>query len=84
MFNIDGQQISQHSEHRHRSAHVLHVDVGDQPGSIARIPLSTGYEPKLIQPQSNPKFISTADGEDEDLMTVENGSARTSSIFTSA
>ena len=44
MFNTVGQQIAHHSEHLVRSADVLHPDVGDQPGSLARTSPSTGFE----------------------------------------
>ena len=66
------------------SAHVLHPDVGDRSGSLARTALCTGYEPNFIQPQSNPNFISIADGDDEDLMTVESSQLGQAPIFPSA
>ena len=49
-----------------------HSDVSGQSGSIARRARSTGYEPNVIQNESGTNFMSIADGDDEDLMTVEN------------
>ena len=50
---------------------MLHPDVGDQCGALFRTALSTGYEPNFVLPHSYPNFISAANGEDEDQMTVE-------------
>ena len=44
---------------------MLHLDVGDQSGSIARTALSTGYAQPI-------RTLSTAHGAVEDLMTVVN------------
>ena len=57
MFNTVGEQIVHHSGHQDGSAHVLHLDVGDQSGSLARIALSTGYELNLILPENNTIFL---------------------------
>ena len=49
-----------------------HSDVIDQYGSIARHAQSTGYEPNLFLPKDDTNKLSIADGDDEDLMCVEN------------
>ena len=69
------QQIAHHVERQNFSWQVQHSDVSDQPGSAARTARSTGYDPNFRQNESGTMYISIADGEDEDLMRVENSSS---------
>ena len=41
-------------------------------GSVVRVARSTGYDPNLFQNESGPKCLSSADGDDQDLMRKEN------------
>ena len=72
MFSSVVQQLAHHPEHQDRSAHVHHSDMGAQSGTTASTAHSIGDEPNLIPPQSNTHFMSGADGDDEDLMRIEN------------
>ena len=66
------QQIAHHVEREDISAQVHHADVSGRSGSIARTARSTGHEPNLIQYESGTHLMSIADGDDEDLMGMEN------------
>ena len=61
------QQLAQHVERQDTSAQVHHPDVSGQTDSVARKVRSTGHEPDSIQNQNGTKFMSIANGDDEDL-----------------
>ena len=46
--------------------------MGDQSGYITRTASSTGSEPNLIQHLGGSNFVSTAEGDDEDLIGTVN------------
>ena len=53
------------------SAQVHHSDVSGQSGYNSRMARSTGYEPDVGLDESGTVLMSTADGDDEDLMGIE-------------
>ena len=61
-----------HVERQEKSAQVHQADVKGRSGSIVRTARSTGHEPNLIQYESGTHLMSIADGDDEDLMGMDN------------
>ena len=60
------------AERQDISAQVHHSDVSGQSGSIARAARSTGHESSLIQNESEIQFMSIVEGDDGDLIGIEN------------
>ena len=61
-----------HVERQDISAQVHQADVKGRSGSIVRTARSTGREPNLIQYESGTHLMSIADGDNADLMGIEN------------
>ena len=72
MYKSVVQQIAHHVERQDISAQVHQADVKGRSGSIVKTARSTGHEPNLIQYESGTRLMSIADGDDEDLMGMDN------------
>ena len=72
MYDAVVQQIALCVVRQDFSAQVHHSDVSGQSGFNSRMARSTGYEPNVGLDESGTVLMFTADGDDEDLMGIEN------------
>ena len=72
MYDAVLQQIAVCVVRQDISAQVHHSDVSGRSCFYSRVAGSTGYEPNVGLDESGTVLMSTADGDDEDLMEIEN------------